>query len=109
MMGLLDWQSQQFPDLIFTETSQEQLQELKNEGSYQKQFKAVNKALKFINNRELRHPSLNTHKYGDFKGPLGEQVFEAYAENNTPGAWRIFWFFGPEQGEITIYAITKHP
>jgi hypothetical protein len=38
-----------------------------------------------------RHPGLNTHKFVSIKGPNGEEVFEAYAENKTPAAWRIFW------------------
>jgi hypothetical protein len=42
-------------------------------------------------------------------GPNGEEVFEAYAENNTPGAYRIFWVYGPGKDVITILAITAHP
>ena len=38
-----------------------------------------------------------------------EDVFEAYAENNTPGAYRIFWYYGPGKNQITILAITPHP
>jgi hypothetical protein len=33
---------------------------------------------------DLRHPSLRTHKYISMKGPDGEDVFEAYAQNQTP-------------------------
>lgn len=33
-------------------------------------------------------------------------VFEAYAENETPAAYRLFWYYGPEEKEITIYSIT---
>ena len=56
-----------------------------------------------------RHPGLNTHKYNDLSGEVGETVFEAYAENNTPGAYRIFWYYGPEKNMISIIAITPHP
>jgi hypothetical protein len=42
-------------------------------------------------------------------GENGEEVFEAYAENNTPGAYRIFWHYGPGKDVITIIAITPHP
>ena len=55
-----------------------------------------------------RHPGLNTHKYNDLSGEVGETVFEAYAENNTPGACRIFWYYGPEKNMISIIAITPH-
>ena len=57
----------------------------------------------------LRHPSLNTHEYKNFKGPDGEKIFEAYAQQNTPGAYRVFWFYGPEPDSISVFAIVKHP
>lgn len=34
---------------------------------------------------------------------------EAYAENKTPAAYRIFWHYGPGQDEITVIAIIPHP
>ena len=37
------------------------------------------------------------------------KVFEAYAQHRTPGAYRVFWCYGPGPGEITILAITPHP
>jgi hypothetical protein len=52
---------------------------------------------------------LHTHKYNALEGPNGEEVFEAYVENNTPGAYRIFWHYGPGRGIISIIAITPHP
>lgn len=58
-----------------------------------------------------RHPGLKTHKYDSLEHPYqpGAPVFEAYAQNRTPGAFRVFWCYGPKQGEITIIAITPHP
>jgi hypothetical protein len=58
-----------------------------------------------------RHSSLHTHEYDSLAHPFDPQgkVFEAYAQNKTPGAYRIFWCYGPEKGEITIIAITPHP
>ncbi|NJM48856.1 MAG: hypothetical protein HC860_24020 [Alkalinema sp. RU_4_3] len=57
----------------------------------------------------LRHPGLKTHKYNAFSGPNEEEVFEAYVENKTPAAFRVFWYYGPGAGTITILAITPHP
>jgi hypothetical protein len=58
-----------------------------------------------------RHSGLNTHEYDSLEHPFDprEKVFEAYAQNNTPGAYRIFWCYGPDKSEITIIAITPHP
>lgn len=56
-----------------------------------------------------RHPGLQTHEYASLAGENGEKVWEAYVENKTPAAWRVFFHYGPEKGEITIVAITPHP
>ena len=58
---------------------------------------------------DLRHPSLQTHKYSDLEGPDKEEVFESYVQNRTPGAFRVFWYYGPEQIVITVLAITPDP
>ncbi len=59
--------------------------------------------------QDPRYPGLNSHKREAEKGPNGEDVWESYVENNTPSAWRVFWFYGPETGVITVFAITPHP
>ena len=73
-------------------------------------FKRVGKALRQLA-VDPRHPSLNTHGYESLRDPHdpGAKVFAAYAQNKTPGAYRIFWSYGPERGEITILAITPRP
>jgi hypothetical protein len=72
--------------------------------------KQVTKAVQQLAN-DPRHPGLNTHEYDSLPHPYdpSKKVFEAYAQNKTPGAYRIFWCYGPAKGEITIIAITPHP
>lgn len=73
-------------------------------------FKQVHDCIqKLLNNP--RHPGLNTHKYDSLEHPhkQGDSVFEAYAQNATPGAYRVFWCYGPNKGDITLIAITPHP
>lgn len=94
--------------LNYMPKAEDQLLELRNDASKKSIFKAVYKTLTFMG-ENLRHPSLNTHKYDDMMGPKGEEVFESYAQNNTPGAYRVFWYYGPGKGIITILAITPHP
>lgn len=67
--------------------------------------------VKTLNHMEanLRYPSLNTHEYHGIKGPNGEKLFEEYAQQKTPGAYRIFWYYGPEKDTITVIAIIPHP
>jgi len=95
-------------ELKFTEDADLDMLELKNDNSKRAIAKAVIKSLKFMKTN-LKHPSLNTHKYDEMEGPNGEDVFESYAQNNTPGAYRIFWYYGLGRKKITIIAITSHP
>lgn len=94
--------------LKFTEQAELDLKSLEEDKSLLKRLKAVRKALGYLETNP-RHPGLNTHKYSALIGPNGEEIFEAYAENKTPAAYRIFWFYGPDKKEITIIAITPHP
>ena len=73
-----------------------------------KKYGKVAKTLALMQSN-LRHPGLQTHKFDDLSGLNEEEVFEAYVENKTPAAFRVFWYYGPGQGVITILAITPHP
>jgi hypothetical protein len=94
--------------LLYTPTAEQERKDLEADKSLDKRWKAVRKALGMME-VNLKHPGLHTHKYDSLIGDNGEDVFEAYAENNTPAAYRIFWHYGPGKGEITIVAITPHP
>jgi hypothetical protein len=94
--------------LSFTPGAKQSLKELKNSPHLEKRFKAVSKALKYLA-KDPRHPSLQTHPYFSLFGPDGEKVFEAYAEQDTPAAYRVFFYYGRNRGEIVVFAITPHP
>ncbi len=94
--------------LLFTEEASNALDKLETNKSSEKIFKAVRKSLGYLETNP-RHPGLNTHKFTSFRGPDDQEVFEAYAQNNTPGAYRVFWCYGPNKLEIIILAITAHP
>jgi hypothetical protein len=94
--------------LLFTNQASTDLDKLENNAYLLKRLKAVRKALGYLENNP-RHPSLKTHKYTALTGVNSEEVFEAYAENNTPTAYRIFWHYGPGKNVITVVAITAHP
>jgi hypothetical protein len=84
------------------------LRSLEEDPSRKAQCNAVKKALGYMETN-LRHPSLNIHKHTELSGQHGFEVFESYAQSNTPGAYRIFWRYGPQRGEITVLAIVRHP
>jgi len=73
-------------------------------------FKQVHKAVTLLAENP-KHPGLQTHEFHALAHPTDPQgkVWEAYVQNRTPGAYRVFWCYGPERGELTIIAITPHP
>jgi hypothetical protein len=94
--------------LFFTPEAHAALANLSKDPAATKRFRAIRKTLGLLESNP-RHPSLQTHEYSKLTGPRGQKVFEAYAENRTPAAFRVFWFYGPEAGQMTIVAITPHP
>ena len=101
--------------LKFTPTADAQLTALEKSPSTAALLAQVRKALGYLE-IDPRHTGLHTHEFTSLAGVNGEKVFEAYAQNNTPGAYRIFWRYGPDEIKgktrvpvITILAITSHP
>jgi hypothetical protein len=101
--------------LRFNPTAGKQLTALETTPSKAAILAQVRKALGYLE-LDPHHPSLHTHEFLSLSGVHGEKIFEAYAQNNTPGAYRIFWHYGPDEimGKkrtpvITIVAITPHP
>lgn len=73
-------------------------------------FNQVKKTLKHLRENP-RHPALKTHPYSSLEHPwdASQKVFEAYAQNNTSAAYRVFWCYGPDKMQITLITITAHP
>lgn len=92
--------------LTYSDDANETLDRLETENT--RKSKKVLKALALMETN-IRHPGLHSHKYDGYTGKGGEEVFEAYVENHTPGTYRIYWHYGPEREVITILAITPHP
>ena len=111
---------------IWTEVARQQYQELRDnaEASLKARkadknkkaskaeglFKQVNGCIQKLL-YDPRNPGLQTHKYDSLINPYNQKhpVFEAYAQNRTPGAYRVFWCYGPRKDQITIIAIAPHP
>lgn len=75
-----------------------------------RRFKKVVKALRLLIANPA-HPGLNAHKYDDLRGkaPDGGDVWVAYVENNTPSAWRLFFFYDSrDPGLIYVTSIEPH-
>ena len=94
-------------ELGFSDRAKEQLTALKTNKGLAKHHKAIQEAFKKLQ-RNPRHPGLQTHEFYSLKGPDNEKVFEAYAEQNTPAAHRIFFYYGPQKGVISIISVERH-
>ncbi len=94
--------------VILTAEALQNLTELEADKGLAKRLKAVRKTLGLMETN-LRHPSLSTHEFHSLAGPGGEKIFEAYAENKTAAAFRIFWHYGPGKNTLTVIAIAAHP
>jgi hypothetical protein len=99
----------------FTPTADRQYSDLENGPSRAETFERVRKAIGHLE-IDPHHLSLSTHEFTSLAGVNGERIFEAYAQNKTPGAYRIFWHYGPDETKakkripvITVVAITPHP
>lgn len=111
-------------ELSWTQLASQQYAKLESAKALKAQFKAVKKCLKFLAENP-RHTGLNTHEWHEEKCPHGGKQFEAYAQNKTPGAYRVFWCYVPKPTAIAgavlapdapkvlpgilIVAITPHP
>jgi hypothetical protein len=95
-------------EIFWTHQGQSDYNWLKSDPSLHKRYKAVKKTIQLLIS-DPRHNSLQTHEFSSFKGPPAEKIFEAYAEQNTPAAYRVFWYYGQSKDQITIIAITRHP
>jgi hypothetical protein len=95
-------------EIFLTDEAKNQLERLKKDKGLEKRYNAVRKTIGFLSENP-RHKSLKTHEFTSLTGPKGEKIFEAYAEQSTPAAYRIFWYYGPGRNQMTILAITPHP
>jgi len=77
----------------------------KNEDKF---FKKLVKVLVYLGDNP-RHPSLQTHEIDELTNRYGFKVFQAYLQNNTPSAGRVFWAYGPDKGDITVMGVEPHP
>lgn len=97
-------------ELKFSKAADVQLLGLEQIASKDSVVRQIKKSLGYLQ-VDPKHPSLHTHVYYGMVNPFNQQakVFEAYAQNKTPGAYRIFWCYGPKKDQLTVLAITPHP
>jgi hypothetical protein len=103
-------------ELRFTLEADRQLADIENNPSLKGLQRQVRKTLGYLETN-LRSKSLQTHEYQSLTTRYGIKVFEAYVQQKTPAAYRVFWHYGPDEMSkdgkripiITVIAITPHP
>jgi hypothetical protein len=71
-------------------------------------FKKLVKALAFLG-QNPQHRGLASHEIDDLTRKYGMKILQSYLENNTLAAGRLFWAYGPDNGDIAILAVESHP
>lgn len=102
-------------ELRFTFTADKQLTALEHTPSLKGTLKQVRKTLGYLETN-IEAKSLQTHVFESLTRRYGKKIFEAYVQQNTPGAYRIFWHYGPDEVDstgsripiITVIAILPH-
>ena len=102
-------------ELRFTPSARSALDSLERDPANAGLLRQVRKTLGLLETN-MRHPSLQTHKFRSLTGPGGEDVLEAYVQQHSPAAYRVFFVYGPDRKEgrhrvavLTVLAITPHP
>lgn len=103
-------------ELRYTPTADEQLSNIESARALKGVLKQIRKTLGYLE-ANLRAKSLQTHKFESLTRRYKREVFEAYAQQDTPAAYRVFWHYGPDEKDkngkripiITIVAIISHP
>lgn len=71
-------------------------------------YKKWGKAMALLANNP-KHTGLQSHEIEALSRRYGTKVWQSYLENNTPGAGRMYWIYGPDTGEITVIGLEPHP
>jgi len=94
--------------LVLTPEARQHLKEIASNPHFKGlEFQAKAALVKLVHNP--KHSGLNSHKFYGLSKMFHMDVWESYIQNNTPGAWRIFWHYGAEKNMLTVLMITTHP
>ncbi|MBN2238894.1 MAG: hypothetical protein JW712_03895 [Dehalococcoidales bacterium] len=103
-------------ELRFSPEADKQLADIENDPALKGVLKQVRKTLGYLETN-LKARSFQTHEYESLSRRYQRKVFKAYVQQNTPGAYRIFWYYGDDEFDekgnripiIIVAAILQHP
>lgn len=103
-------------ELRFKPIADKQLTKLENSPALEGILNQVRKVLSYLETNPQAN-SFQTKLHHSLTKRYGRKIFESYIQQNTPGAYRIFWYYGDDELDkkgkripvITIITITPHP
>lgn len=95
-------------DLVVSELAERQIHDLKHKLHDGVRLRKVLAALEQLE-VDPNHPGLRSKVYARKQRRGGEPpLVQSYVEDQTAGAWRILWEYGPQPHQITVLAVSKH-
>ena len=103
-------------ELRFTPTADQQLTYLENTPALKGALRQVRKTLGYLETNP-RNKSLQTHEFESLTRRYKRKIFEAYAQQNTPSTYSVFWQYGDDEIDkkgnripiITVVDIAPYP
>lgn len=94
-------------ELLLSTDAKDQMSKIMDNSARPGLAKQLKKALGHLS-RDPNHPGLQSHPMTQFDNLFQAKVFSSYVQNNTPGAHRILWVYGPGVKKITVLAVMPH-
>ena len=103
-------------ELRFSLEADEQLKHIENTPALKGVLNQVRKTLGYLETN-LKAKFLQSHEFESLTRRYKRKVFEAYAQQHTPDAYRVFWHYGDDELDkkgnripiITVVHIGPHP
>ena len=94
-------------ELLLSSDARDQISKIMNDSSRPGLTKQLKKSLGHLA-KNPSHPGLQSHPMPQFDSLFHAKFFSSYVQNNTPGAHRILWVYGPGMRKITVLAVIPH-
>lgn len=91
--------------LLFTEVAEATLRALESTPAHAPRCRRLQNALLLLET-DPRHPGLRSQPK---TGPDGMEVWESFADLRPSGPWPFWWWYGPDDAELTVLAIGPYP
>ncbi|TVQ78927.1 MAG: hypothetical protein EA369_05865 [Bradymonadales bacterium] len=93
--------------LFITAQAEAQIERIMKDRSKKGLQTQLRKSLRLLS-QNPKHSGLRSHPLQGSQGVYGEKLWTSYIQNNTPQAYRMLWYYGPSDKQITLLAVIPH-